>query len=164
MKPADLREFAEKLYVTAPRHEEFAKEILELLDREEDSVEAEILELLDREEDSVEAEMIEELEHQCQNADASKVKTPLQMIEYLGDRDDVLTEIEKKITDTAPILRRWGIPARAIKDVDDTVGDLLDLLDDIELALNAEGLTGNILDMLAELRERKGVAPMEYDL
>lgn len=149
MKPADLREFAEKLYLTAPRHEEFAKEILELLDREEDSVEA---------------EMIEELEHQCQNTDASKVKTPLQMIEYLGDRDDVLTEIEKKITDTAPILRRWGIPARAIKDVDDTVGDLLDLLDDVELALNAEGLTGNILDMLAELRDRKDAAPMEYDL
>lgn len=146
MKPADLREFAEKLYVTAPRHEEFAKEILELLDRE--------------------AEMVEELEHHCQAVPA--IKDPLKMIEYLGDRDDVLTEIEKKITDTAPILRRWGIPARAIKDVDDTVGDtvgdLLDLLDDVELALNAEGLTGNILDMLAELRERKDAAPMEYDL
>ncbi len=147
MKPADLREFAEKLYLTAPRHEEFAKEILELLDREEDSVEA---------------EMIEELEHHCQAVPA--IKDPLKMIEYLGDRDDVLTEIEKKITDTAPILRRWGIPARAIKDVDDTVGDLLDLLDGVELELNAEGLTGNILDMLAELRERKDAASMEYDL
>lgn len=151
MKPADLREFAEKLYVTAPRHEEFAKEILELLDREEDSVEA---------------EMIEELEHHC--PEGMHGKDPLKMIEYLGDRDDVLLEIEKKITDTAPILRRWGIPARAIKDVDDTVGDtvgdLLDLLDDVELALNAEGLTGNILDMLAELRERKDASPMEYDL
>lgn len=147
MKPADLREFAEKLYLTAPRHEEFAKEILELLDREEDSVEA---------------EMIEELEHHC--PEGMHGKDPLKMIEYLGDRDDVLLEIEKKITDTAPILRRWGIPARAIKDVDDTVGDLLDLLDDVELALNAEGLTGNILDMLAELRDRKDAAPMEYDL
>lgn len=147
MKPADLREFAEKLYVTAPRHEEFAKEILELLDREEDSVEA---------------EMIEELEHHC--PEGMHGKDPLKMIEYLGDRDDVLLEIEKKITDTAPILRRWGIPARAIKDVDDTVGDLLDLLDDVEFALNAEGLTGNILDMLAELRERKDAATVVYDL
>ncbi len=147
MKPADLREFAEKLYLTAPRHEEFAKEILELLDMEENSIEA---------------EMIEELEHHCQAVPA--IKDQLKMIEYLGDRDDVLTEIEKKITDTAPILRRWGIPARAIKDVDDTVGDLLDLLDGVELELNAEGLTGNILDMLAELRERKDAASMEYDL
>lgn len=147
MKPADLREFAEKLYVTAPRHEEFAKEILELLDREEDSVEA---------------EMIEELEHHC--PEGMHGKDPLKMIEYLGDRDDVLLEIEKKITDTAPILRRWGIPARAIKDVDDTVGDLLDLLDVVEFALNAEGLTGNILDMLAELRERKDAATVVYDL
>lgn len=147
MKPADLREFAEKLYVTAPRHEEFAKEILELLDREEDSVEA---------------GMIKELEHHC--PEGMHGKDPLKMIEYLGDRDDVLLEIEKKITDTAPILRRWGIPARAIKDVDDTVGDLLDLLDDVEFALNAEGLTGNILDMLAELRERKDAATVVYDL
>lgn len=151
MKPENLREFAEKLYVNAPRHEEFAKEILDLIEMEENSIEAEI---------------VEELEHHCPKE--MHAKGPRKMAEYLGDRGAVLTEIEKKITDTAPILRRWGIPARAIKDVDDTVGDLLDILEDVELALNAEGLTGNILDMLAELREKvpdePAEKPMVYDL
>lgn len=150
MKPADLREFAEKLYVTAPRHAEFAKEILENLDFVESSIEA---------------ELIEELEHQCQNADKTKIKTPAQMVEYLGERDDVLTEIETKIADGKIALKRWGLPVRAKRDADDTVDDLLNLLDDIELALNAEGLTGEILDMVAELRERKTETPyVDYDL
>ena len=155
MKPADLREFAEKLYVTAPRHEEFAKEILELLDREEDSVEA---------------EMIEELEHHCQNADASKVKTPLQMIEYLGDRDDVLTEIEKKITDHKFVLKAWAINERPLSDADDLVDDLFDVLFDLDEILTAAGAKDKILKRLVYLRmqggnrERTEQAPVVYDL
>lgn len=153
MKPADLREFAEKLYVTAPRHEEFAKEILELLDREEDSVEA---------------EMIEELEHHC--PEGMHGKDPLKMIEYLGDRDDVLTEIEKKITDHKFVLKAWAINERPLSDADDLVDDLFDVLFDLDEILTAAGAKDKILKRLVYLRmqggnrERTEQAPVVYDL
>lgn len=149
MKLADLREFAEKLYVSAPRHEEFAKEILALIDAQEDSVEA---------------EMIGELEHQCQNSDASKVKTPLQMIEYLGDRDDVLTEIEERVEKRRDEMERYGIAPRPAADIDDTVTDFMDTLECIDAVLRAEGLRGDIHDMLDELIRRKEKPKLEYDL
>lgn len=152
MKPADLREFAEKLYVSAPRHEEFAKEILDMLDLQEDSVEA---------------EMIEELEEIC--PEGFHGKDPLKMIEYLGDRDAVLMEIDEKIQHSAQEMTKWGIQKRALADVDDTVGDLLDMLDCIDAVLRAEGLDGDIHDMLDELVQRANKTvpekpKLEYDL
>lgn len=148
MKPANLREFAEKLYASAHRHADFGKEILELLDRDEDSIEA---------------EMAEELEHQCQNAPANVVGS-LQRIEYLGGRDDVLTSIEEKITESKAALKRYGLPVRALADVDDTVEDLLALLDDIETVLHCEFLPhdrGEIMPMLDAVVKPK---PIVYDL
>lgn len=155
MKPANLREFAEKLYVAAPRHEEFAKEILELLDFEETSGHT---------------ELVEELEHQCQNAPNVKTMTPLRMVEYLGDRDDVLTEVGDKVAIYKNVLSMWGIDERAPADVADLVEDLFATLFDLDAILTHAGHKERILKSLVRKRilggatEKTAAAPVEYDL
>jgi|SRR6478609_3408769 len=155
MKPADLREFAEKLYLTAPRHEEFAKEILELIEIAEPY-----------------GELVDELEHQCQNAPAVKTMTPLRMAEYLGDRDEILTSVEEKIGLYKSVFKDWGISERPQGNEDDVIEDLFATLYDLNAILTHSGHKERILKSLVRKRilsggkeERTAAAPVEfYDL
>lgn len=105
----DLRGFAEKLYVSGTAQEaEFAKEILDYIDS--DMTEAYGL-------------LVDEIE--VQGGVACKGKTPIKIIEFLGDRDCVLADIDDMISEHAEFLKMAGIEA---VDVDDIIRALLERL------------------------------------
>lgn len=133
----DLREFAEKLYVSGTAQEaEFAKEILENLDFVET---AEHLELC------------EDIEHYTKGA---KCKSdPRSQVEWLGDRSDLLDEIEEKFADRPQALAYIGESWKAEKDAADLVESLLDTVEAAAEALEVEGLEGELLDMLQSLKD-----------
>lgn len=105
----DLRDFAEKLYVSGTAQEaEFAKEILEYID----------------------SDMTENYHGLCeeievQGGEACEGKTPIKIIEFLGDRDCVLADIDDMISEYAEPLKMAGIEA---VDVDDIIRTLLERL------------------------------------
>lgn len=133
----DLRDFAEKLYVSGAAQEaEFAKEILENLDFAET---AEHLEL-------------------CEDIQAYAPKhmkewAPRKLIEWLGGRSDLLGEIEEKFSDHPQTLTYAGVAWKAGKDAADVTESLLDVIDHAALALEAEGLEGELLNMLQSLKD-----------
>jgi hypothetical protein len=110
MKPADLREFAEKLYVSAPRHAEFAKEILDLLDLVAEQAHEDLV-----------------AEIETQGDKACKGKTPMQTVEYLGDRDSLLMDIEDMIPEYEERLEMAEIDFKNV-DVDDVIRALFERL------------------------------------
>lgn len=141
MKPLDLKEFAEELRRKGVGPEiEFATEILDLLDLEE-----EVAEPFN--------DVCTELDHY---APESLTGRPQRQAEWLGDRANLLTEIEEQFR-----------KAKRDGDIDDVVRDTLDELANIETILRKYGgwSEGDLQDALFALIERADKAPkLKYDL
>lgn len=112
MKPLDLREWGELLRVSAPNEiAEFAKEIIELYDGAERTADYdEICEALN---EAMPASL--------------KGNEHWRQIEYLTDRDNLLSETENLIPDYADRLKMAGIETKG-RALDDIFGDLLERL------------------------------------
>lgn len=112
MKPLDLREWGEQLRVSAPNEiAEFAKEIIELYDGAERTADYdEICEALN---EAMPASL--------------KGNEHWRQIEYLTDRDNLLSETENLIPDYADRLKMAGIETKG-RALDDIFGDLLERL------------------------------------
>ena len=110
MKPLDLREFAEKLYVSGSADADFGKEIVEYID----------------------GDMTEGYFALCDDIDYYlKDSPPLKeygaKLQFLGDRSDLVSEIENLIPDYADRLKMAGIETKG-RALDDIFGDLLERL------------------------------------
>lgn len=134
----DLRDFAEKLYVSGTAQEaEFAKEILENLDEvERIAGYDEILETIDK-----------------AMPDNLKGGEHWRQIEYLTGRSDLLGEIEEKFARSPQTLECVGETWKAGKDAADITQCLLDTVESAAMALEAEGLEGELLDMVQSLKD-----------
>lgn len=105
MKPADLREFAEKLYASTHPDADFGKEILELLG------------LVEVEETHIELckELASYVPKEWEN------RKPSAQVERLGDRSDLLEEIEDVISKNKELLEGNGIAIGVGRDAAETV-------------------------------------------
>lgn len=139
MTPHTLEEFAQELRLKGDfREVEFADEILALLDIEEEVAEPYSTLCYD----------IEQYAEGFSNPDdAAKA------LEWIGDRSNLLREIEKEIEDAS----RKG-------DVDDVVKELLGTMAQAEDILEAAGWPGDgdFIEGIQALADRP--EPMEYDL
>lgn len=123
MKIFSLKEFAHNLYNTGNTQEmEFAKEILGNLDFVENSRHDEICEDLD--------------------TYAKGRGEPIKQVEWLGDRSNLLEEIEDHLTNA-------GYVAKGTDDTADEINKLIDLVLDMQAAL---------------VVEETGKPALEYDL
>lgn len=139
MKPHTLKEFAENLRITGDwREVEFATEILNLLDLEEEVAEPY-------------SDLCADIEH---TAPAGLKDNHLKALERLNDRSAMLEEIEKHLSEAD----RKG-------DADDAVKELIGTLADAEDILEAAGWPGggDFLEGMQALADRPAPA-MEYDL
>lgn len=140
MKPHTLKEFAENLRITGDwRETEFATEILDLLD-----IETEVAEPY--------SDLCCDIENYAKNFsnpdDASKA------LEWIGDRSNLLTEIEDQLKEA----KRDG-------DVDDIVKEMIGTLADAEAILEAAGWPGmDFIDALQGLADRAARAPEETEI
>ena len=146
VKPFDLKEFAENLRVSgAGREAEFATEILDLLDLEEEVPEPY-------------STLCDDLEWKAPEALKGK---PEKIVEWLGDRSDLLEEIEKELTEA-------GREPEGTNDTADAVKELLETMEQAEAILETAGWPGDgdFIDALQALADRAAKAPpeMEYDL
>lgn len=142
MKPLDLKEFAEGLRTSGDwREADFATEILDLLDLEEEVAEPY-------------SNLCDDLNHYAPESLADK---PEKQCEWLGDRSNLLEEIEKELDKDG----RTG-------DTDDQIKEMLETLDNIRVALGLpETATDEDLETaVQELADREAKTPpaMEYDL
>lgn len=141
-----LKEFAQQLRLTGNYREvEFADEILTLIDLEIDVAEPYW-------------ELVADVEHLAPNGMKDK---PRKGVEWLGDRSNMLAEIE------AALVERISEP----RDADDEVKSLIGILSEAEDILEAAGWPGggDFITSLNELAERAARAPeeteqMTYDL
>lgn len=150
MKPYTLEEFAQQLRVKGDyRESDFADEILMLLDIEEEV-----------------AEPYSELCHDIENLAPEHLKQTgvvnahSRTIEWLGDRSDLLKEIEDA-------LKEDGREPEGTADTADAVRELLGTMTQAEALLERAGWPGtDFIDALEKLIERAEKAPpaMEYDL
>lgn len=133
MRPLTLKEFAQQLRAEG---NEFADEILDLLDVEEEVAEPY-------------GELCSDLEHYAPEHRGN----PNKALEWLGDRSNLLKEIEDQLKDDG----RDG-------DADDVIKEMLGTLAEAEEILEATGwpADGDFIDGIQALAERP--APMEYDL
>lgn len=104
MEPLNLREFAENLIVSGQA--EYGREILDLIDLED------------------QADIFDETKKELNKAASSDYsdKDIWRAVEFLSDRNDILTEIEKKLTEA-------GYKKTEKLDASDLVSDLLVELD-----------------------------------
>lgn len=141
MKPLNLEEFAEELRRKGDwREADFADDILALVD-----IEAEVAEPY--------GELRSEIEHYAKDGGFSNPDDALKAAEWLGDRSNLLQEIEEELT-----------KAGHKGDADDVVKAMIGTLADAEAILEAAGWPGDgdFIAALQALAERP--APMEYDL
>lgn len=138
MKALTLKEFAENLRMSGDwREADFATEILDLLDIEEEVA-------------VPYSDLCVDIEH---TAPADLKDNHLKALERLNDRSAILEEIEKALGE------RTDKPG----DADDEVKIVLGILGEAEDILEAAGWPGtDFIDALRTLAERP--APMEFDL
>lgn len=139
MTPLTLEEFAQELRRKGNwREAEFADEILALLDIEEEVAEPY-------------GNLCADIENYAK--DFSNPDDAAKALEWIGDRSNLLADVEKQIKDA----NREG-------DVDDVVRELLGTLDHAEEILEAAGWPGNgdFIQGMQSLADRP--APLEYDL
>lgn len=155
MKIHTLEEFAQALRVGGDNQQaDFGTEILDLLDLEEEVAEPY-------------SDLCADLENYAKGYDHAD--KPEKALEWLGDRSDVLKEIETALEEAGrkEKLGANGKP-RSWYDSDDAVKDLLTEREEIEDLLAAEGIEaeGELVDAIRKLCERAAKAPpaMEYDL
>lgn len=143
MRPHTLKEFAENLRITGDYREvEFATEILDLLDLEADVAEPYSTLCYD----------IEQYAKDFSNPDdASKA------LEWLGDRSNLLAEIEEKLRDADRAPTGTSDTADAVREMISTLGEAEDILE-------AAGWPGGS-DFIAGIEALvQRPAPPEYDL
>lgn len=142
MRPDTLKEFAQLLRVRGDfREVEFADEILELVELEEEVAEPY-------------SELCDDLNHHAPEGLKDK---PAKALEWLGDRSALLVEIEEQFQKAS----REG-------DADDIVREVLDELNNVETIMREHGgwTEGDLQDALFALIKRAGKAPqpLQYDL
>ncbi len=137
MQPINLREFAEQLRLGDDPGAKFADEILALIDLEADVAEPYFT-------------LCDDIKH---HTDKRVEGDEAKRVEWLGDRSDLLDEIDELLKGDG----RTGDP-------DDEVKALIGSLADAEAALRKSGhwTEGDFLDALALLIERAPV--LQYDL
>lgn len=146
MKPLNLEEFAEELRLKGDSREiDFADMILQLLDIEKDVAEPYW-------------NLCDDIEHYAKDfthpTDAAKA------LEWIGDRSDLLKEIEDALKD-------GGREPEGTADTADAVRELLGTMTQAEALLERAGWPGtDFIDALEKLIGRAEKAPpaMEYDL
>lgn len=137
MRPLNLKEFAQQLRLEG---NEFADEILVLTTLEDDVAEPYLT-------------LCGDLEHY---AKGSGKKKHTQMLEWLGDRSNLLGDIEDD-------LERAGYDG----DADDSIKGMIGTVEEIEDIMREHGgwVEGDLQDALFALIERADQAPKrEYDL
>jgi hypothetical protein len=109
VRPLNLKEFAENLRVTAPDFitADFADEILELVELEKEVAEPY-------------SELCVDLDNYAPKALEGK---PEKAVEWLGDRSNLLEEIEKALTDAGRMISKADA-LEAVKDLLDSTADL----------------------------------------
>jgi hypothetical protein len=141
MKLLNLREFAERLRrIGTSQESDFADEILELVDLGEEIA-------------GPYGTLCDDLEHYAPDHKGG----PSHKLEWLGDRSNLLGEIESELE------RARTLQDPVSGDADDTVKELLGRLEEAEAILTANGWTeGDFLDALQALADRPPTK--EYDL
>lgn len=139
MKPLDLREFAEDMRRRGDiRDADLADEILALIDIEEEVAEPYSTLCLD-----ISFLVPKALED-----------NPAKSVDWLGDRSNLLTDIEQQLADA----KRPG-------DVDHVIKEMIGTLADAEKILEAAGWPGmDFLEALQGLADRAARAPEETEI
>jgi hypothetical protein len=138
MKPLNLREFAEQMLLG--EHREFAIEILENIDFV----------------DSANFEEIESALFHYASADACGSTDNLKKLEWIGDRSELLDDIEKE-------LKEHKFNVGEVNGVDDIVKDLAETHRTIEGLLCDKGQLDEDCDVLEAVRQLLERVP-QYDL
>jgi hypothetical protein len=128
--------------------QEFAQELRRGGDIRQADMADEILALIDIEEEIAEpyGNLCSDIEHYCPNNE-----TPQRALEWLGDRSNLLKEIEEKLAEDG----RTGA-------VDDVVRELLGEIDDIKMALKMHGL--ELDEFFEAITKPEASLKVEYDL
>lgn len=146
MKPHTLEEFAQDLRIKGDyREADFADEILALIDIEEEIAEPY-------------GNLCSDIEHYAK--EFSNPDDAAKALEWIGDRSDLLKEIEDALKDD-------GHEPEGTADTADAVRELLGTMTQAEALLERAGWPGtDFIDALEKLIERAEKAPpaMEYDL
>jgi hypothetical protein len=134
MRPQSLQEFAQELRRGGDiRQADMADEILALIDIEEEIAEPY-------------GNLCSDIEHYCPNNE-----TPQRALEWLGDRSNLLKEIEEELDKDG----RTG-------DTDDVVRELLGEIDDIKMALKMHGF--ELDEFFEAITKPEASLKVEYDL
>lgn len=144
MRPLNAREFAEQLRLEG---NEFADEILDLIDIEEEVAEPY-------------SELCGDIEHYAPDKLKNTHNEHARTVEWLGDRSALLTEIEDQLRDD-------GREPEGTQDAGDIVKELIDEFGNFETIMREHGgwTEGDLQDALFALIERADKAPkLEYDL
>lgn len=142
MRPLNLKEFAEDMRRKGDiRDADLADEILALVDLEEEVAEPY-------------STLCYDVEQYAKDGGYSNPDDALKSVEWLGDRSNLLRDIEKELEDA----KRPG-------DVDDVIRELLATLKAAEAILEEQGWPGDgdFIEGIHALADRPE-SPLEYDL